>query len=263
LRKGILSIMYGESTWEDIGQAAKGEYILVLPAGAIEQHGPMLPIDTDARLAERWAFDGAREAREKYGVKVLVMPLLPYGQSCHHMNFPGTISLRFETYVAVLSDIMREVIRHGFRKIVIVNGNGGNETSIQVARYKLMEEMALQGKHVKVYIFKDYPNPDIRKGLKEIEEGLAPEGQMAIHASRPEVAETLADRKHLVKMEKAVKPKLKADREPGYAWRTDELSETGAFGDPSTATEELGNGYWRTWKEAIGKYLLAVSRNEI
>jgi len=259
----MMSLMYGENTWEDIGRAVKEDYILVLPAGAIEQHGPMLPIDTDARLAERWAFEGAREAREKYGVKVLVMPLLPYGQSCHHMNFPGTISLRFETYIAVLSDIMREAIRHGFRRIVIVNGNGGNETSIQVARYKIMEEMALQGKQVKIYNFEQYPNPDIKRGLEVAEKGLPPEGQMAIHASRPEVAETLADRKHLVKMEKAVKPKLKADREPNYAWRTDELSETGAFGDPSTATEELGDAYWRTWKEAIGKYLLAVSKNEI
>jgi creatinine amidohydrolase len=258
-----LSFIYGESTWEDIGQAAKEGYILVLPVGAIEQHGPMLPIDTDARLAERWASEGAQEAKEKYGVKALVMPLLPYGQSCHHMNFPGTISLRFETYVAVLSDILREVIRHGFKKIVIVNGNGGNDSSIQVAMYKVMEEMALQGKHVRIYNFEHYSNPDIQKGLEEIERDLAPEGQMAIHASRPEVAETLADRKHLVKMEKMIKPDLKVKKEPNYAWLTDELSETGAFGDPSTSTEELGNAYWRIWKEAIGKYLFAIYQNEI
>ena len=258
-----MNLLYGECTWEDIAQAAKEGYILVMSAGAVEQHGPMLPIDTDARLAERWAIEGAREAKEKFGVKVLVLPLLPYGQSCHHMNFPGTISLRFETYIAALSDILREVIRHGFRKIVIINGNGGNETSIQVAMYKMMEESTLQGLHVKIYNFEHYSNPDIRKGLEEIEKGLIPEGQMAIHASRPEVAETLADRKHLVKMGKMVKPQLKANEEPHYAWRTDELTETGAFGDPSLATEELGDAYWRLWKEAIGQYLLAVSINDI
>jgi len=255
--------MYGECTWEDIDQAVKENYILVLPAGAIEQHGPMLPIDTDSRLAERWAIEGALEAKEKFNVKVLVMPLLTYGQSCHHMNFPGTISLRFETYIAVLSDILREVIRHGFKKIVVVNGNGGNDTSIQVAMYKIMEELALQGLHAQIYNFEHYSNPDIKKGLEAIEKGLIPEGQMAIHASRPETAETLADRKHLVKIEKMIKPLLKMNKEPNYAWRTDELTETGAFGDPSLATEELGNAYWQLWREAISKYLLAISNNEI
>ncbi|MGQ9515168.1 MAG: creatininase family protein [Thermoproteota archaeon] len=257
-----MNLNYGELTWEEIEKSAKEGYILVLLLGAIEQHGPMLPIDTDSRLAERWADEGAREARERFGVKVLVMPLLPYGQSCHHMNFPGTISLRFETYISVISDILREVIRHGFSKIVIINGDGGNDASIQVARYKVMEEMALQGKVVRIYNFEHYSNPDVRRGLEKVEKDLPQEGQLAIHASRPEVAETLADRKHLVRIEKMARPLLKLKREPKHAWRTEEISESGAFGDPSLATEELGNKYWQIWKIAIARYLLEVSKEE-
>lgn len=258
-----MNLMYGECTWEDIEQASEEGYILVFPVGAIEQHGPMLPIDTDARLAERWAIEGAQEAKEKFGVKVLVMHLLPYGQSCHHMSFPGTISLRFETYIAVLTDILREVIRHGFERIVFINGNGGNQSSIQVSMYQIMEEMALQGNQVKIYNFGNYSNRDIQEGLKDVYKGLTPEGQVAIHASRSETAETLADREHLVKREKMAKPRLKMEKVPSYAWRTDELSETGAFGDPSSATKELGDKLWQVWSRAIGKYLRAISREEI
>ncbi|MCD6351039.1 MAG: creatininase family protein, partial [Armatimonadetes bacterium] len=132
-----MRLLWGENTWPELRQAAEEGYLVLLPAGAIEQHGPMLPVDTDARLAERWAREGATRAREKYGVKALVLPTLAYGQSCHHMNFAGTISLSFPTYLAVLHDLLREVVRHGFRKIVIINGNGGNEAVLRAAQYQV------------------------------------------------------------------------------------------------------------------------------
>ncbi len=121
-----MNLLWSECTWEDIAQAAREDYIVVFPVGAIEQHGPMLPLQVDARLAERWALDGARRARERDGLNVLILPTLPYGQSCFHMRFPGTISLRFETYISAMCEIMRDVFEAGFRSLAIINGNGGN-----------------------------------------------------------------------------------------------------------------------------------------
>src|SRR5574340_1062965 len=151
-KESPMRLLWGECTWEDIAQAAREDYLVVFPAGAIEQHGPMLPVDVDARLAERYAADGAQRARDKYGLNVLVLPTLPYGQSFIHMKFPGTISFSFETYLAALSDILRTVADWGFRALMICNGNGGNEQCLEVARRKLTEEMTRANREVRFYL---------------------------------------------------------------------------------------------------------------
>ncbi len=257
-----MRLLWGENPWTNIRQAAEEGYLVVFPAGAIEQHGPMLPVDTDARLAERWAIEGAALARDKYHIQVLVLPPLHYGQSCHHMSFPGTLSLGFPTYVAAVADLLREVIRHGFRKIVIINGNGGNDAPLCCAQYQVMEELAKNGREARIYMFPNYSHPHIAARLKALREsGLMPdEGNLGIHAAGTETAETLADRPHLVNRDACVRPKLKRDTVPHWAWRTEEISETGAFGDPSLATEEWGRALWETWAEAIAQFLNWVAQ---
>jgi creatinine amidohydrolase len=254
-------MLWGECTWEDIAQAAKEDYLVLLPAGAIEQHGPMLPVDVDARLAERNAIEGAQYARNKYNLNVLVLPPLHYGQSCHHMKFPGTISFRFETYIAALYDILRTVVDFGFRTVVVQNGNGGNASCIEVARYKLLEELTREGKDAKVYVHPGHDDEYIREEHRKLRESglMKDEKQMAIHASAYETSQMLADRPHVVKAEKMVKPPLKRTTVPRFAWRTDEVSETGAFGDPSLATKELGARLWDIWAEGIARFLLKIS----
>jgi creatinine amidohydrolase len=255
-----MRLLWGECTWEDIAQAAREDYIVVLPAGAIEQHGPMLPVDVDARLAERWAADAAQRAQDKYGLNVLVLPALPYGQSCIHMKFPGTISFRFETYIAALSDILRAVADTGFRSILVCNGNGGNEHSIQVARYKLTEELTRASREVRLYVYPGWSDSYFQSELTRLREaGMVPEEPLGVHAAASETAEMLADRPHLVKREKMVRPTLKRDALPGYVWRTDEMTETGAFGDPSLATPELGTAFWEAVIEGIARYLVRIS----
>ncbi len=258
-----MQLRWGECTWEDIKAAAAEDYIVVFPAGAIEQHGPMLPVDTDANIAEKNANDGADLARHEYGVKCLVLPALPYGQSCHHMNFPGTISLRFETYIAAVTDVLQEVVRHGFKKIVIVNGNGGNEAPLIVAMYRVMEEEALQGREVRIYLHPGHADGHVRSETQRLrDEGVIPvEGQMGIHAGMWETSETLADRPELVKRDKLARPELARSSVPAWAWRTDELSQTGAFGDPSLATAEAGAAMWRMWRESVAMFLARVQED--
>ncbi|GAB4568378.1 MAG: hypothetical protein Kow0047_21220 [Anaerolineae bacterium] len=91
----------------------------VLPIGSVEQHG-YLSLATDAILAERVAV----EAAEPLGVPVF--PVLPYGLTPYFRAFPGTVSLRVSTYVSLLRDLLDSLAHAGFRRIVIVNGHGGN-----------------------------------------------------------------------------------------------------------------------------------------
>lgn len=90
-----------------------------LPLGSIEQHA-YLSLATDAVLAERVA----TEAAEPLGVPVL--PALAYGLTPYFMAFPGTVSLSLETYGRVLTEMLTSLARHGFRRVLVVNGHGGN-----------------------------------------------------------------------------------------------------------------------------------------
>lgn len=101
--------------------------VLVLPLGSVEQHGNHMPLGTDTILAEAVAL----EAAEGLAGTVLLPPPW-YGFSAHHMRFAGSITLRAETLMAVCEDIVAAVVAHGFRRILIVNGHGGNNGIIDV-----------------------------------------------------------------------------------------------------------------------------------
>jgi creatinine amidohydrolase len=105
--------------------------LLVLPVGALEQHGPHLPVGTDDFAVEHIARRAAALAGER--IPVLVAPTLPFGSSHHHLPFGGTMSLGTETYYRVIHDLAESLIVSGFRRIFILNGHGGNHELIQLA----------------------------------------------------------------------------------------------------------------------------------
>jgi creatinine amidohydrolase len=99
---------------------------VVLPLGSTEQHA-YLSLNVDAILAEEVAVDAAAP------LGVPVYPALPFGLSPYFLDFPGTVSLRVESYVAVVKDILDSLGRHGFKRILIVNGHGGNQPAASLA----------------------------------------------------------------------------------------------------------------------------------
>ncbi len=105
--------------------------LLVLPIGATEQHGPHLPLGTDAMLVEHVARAAAERARER--VPALVAPTLPFGSSHHHLPFGGTLSLSTETCYRALREVLESAISSGFGTIFVLNGHGGNEELMTLA----------------------------------------------------------------------------------------------------------------------------------
>jgi len=103
-------------------QQSKGK-VAVLPLGAIEQHGPHLPLSTDTDIVSRVAL----EAEKKLANEIVLCPCLPFGSSHHHLSF-GTISLSITTYTQVLVEMVESLLQFGFRRIVLLNGHGGNIT---------------------------------------------------------------------------------------------------------------------------------------
>ena len=249
-----MNLLWGENTWEEIAQAARDGVIAVAPFGSTEQHGPMLPLDTDIHIADRLALDGARAARERYGVRAVVLPTLPFGLALHHMAFAGTISFQPETYVAAIADILRCVVQHGFRKIAVITGHGGNEQALLLGIEKAVHGLA-GPPSPRIAYFKGHRDPVFAALSREIWQGEESEGQPGIHASRWETSETLADRPHLVRRERMVRPEMKRTTVPEWEWRTEELTETGAFGDPSLARADLGEKCWAAWADAASQFL--------
>lgn len=102
--------------------------VAFVPVGATEQHGPNLGMGVDFRIAE----EVAHKANERCRRRTVVLPPIPFGLSDHHMDFPGTISIGFDTFRSMCVDVALSLTRHGVRRIVFVNGHMGNMNALGV-----------------------------------------------------------------------------------------------------------------------------------
>ena len=115
-----------DMNWEHVEAWLKQNDLAILPLGSTEQHAG-LSLSVDSILAEKIALDAA----EPLGVPVF--PVIPYGLAPYFLGYPGTISLQIKTYIQVVRDILDSLYRHGFRRILIVNGHGGNQPASNLA----------------------------------------------------------------------------------------------------------------------------------
>lgn len=131
-------VLWEEMRRTEIEEAAKVDAVVIIPVGSIEQHGNHLPVNTDINCS----FSIAKSVAEIIDdFPVLVAPPISWGLSQHHMKYPGTITLKLHTYIDVLTDVATSIAAHGFRKIVFLNGHGGNTGVIDYSiRVKLMED---------------------------------------------------------------------------------------------------------------------------
>lgn len=130
------SIKMWEMTWPEIQAATEAQWGVLIPIGAIEQHGYHLPVSTDTILPVETALGIAQE------IKMIVAPPIMYATNSRPLSgggqlFPGTTSLRATTFMAQLEDVMRELIRSGFRKIVLLNWHMENSNFLYEAAYRI------------------------------------------------------------------------------------------------------------------------------
>jgi mycofactocin precursor peptide peptidase len=227
-----------EMTWPGVAEAVQaGATTVILPLGATEQHGPHLPLGTDAiratALAERVA--------ERLGPGALVAPTLPFGCSDEHAGFPGLLGLEAETLAHVVLDIARRLARWGVRRLVLLSAHGGNGEALGLALTLLRREL-----------------PDLEVRTNEHLETIAPvllevasrdgisTNALGLHAGEGETSEMLHLRPDLVHWN---------DSAPGFTGNMeavlDELregglravTENGILGDPTRAEANRGARY--------------------
>ena len=114
-----------ELSWSDVNTLDPQKTVFLLPVGSTEQHGPQNPLGTDFLIAEYIARHSAASSPV-----AICLPTLPFGVSSHHRDFPGTLYLSPSTFEAVVTEILLSLHIHDFRKVIVVNGHGGNTSAI-------------------------------------------------------------------------------------------------------------------------------------
>ena len=120
---------YEKLTWPEINEAVELGKVCIVPCGAVEQHGPHLPLDVDLVCPGGIA----KGAGQQLPGKILVLPTLAYGYTGHVMDFPGTINTHYETFIKQVVDVTQSLAYHGFKKIILLNGHGSNMPNLDLA----------------------------------------------------------------------------------------------------------------------------------
>jgi creatinine amidohydrolase len=228
--------------------------VLVLPLGSVEQHGRHLPVGTDTMLAV--AVSCAAAARLPRRVAVLPPPW--YGFSTHHMRFAGTITLAAPTMIALVDDIVASVVKHGFRRILIVNGHGGNTGLIDVLSSTLGNRFYGQARIACLTYFQ-LAREAIAKLRKSEHGGMG-------HACEFETSLMQHLHSNLVAIDRAKvtypdpgSAYLSTDLLGGSRVRTyhdfQDLSESGTLGDPSLASAEAGERFFAAVTDELVRFI--------
>lgn len=240
-------------------KAAQG--VAIIPIGAIEVHGPHLPLGTDSIETYEIGLRAARQAG------VVVAPLMWYGNSRSFMDFPGSIGVRPEVIKELLKDISLSLIRHGFDKLVILDGHGGNYGILDV----LLEDLHLETKalvcHARAWELATLPKPqgtpdyDGHGGSSETSVMLAlwPDDvdRSRFVDSAPEIDLTPLG---------SVFPSPSGKYSNGpivFPLSMGEMVESGHHGDPTKGSAERGEALIRVKVEALTEFLLELKQGRI
>jgi creatinine amidohydrolase len=127
---------YSRMTWPQLARAAEQDRVVLVPCGAIEEHGHHLPVDTDLFIAESIC----RAVGERVPDEVLVLPALSFGYESLHLDFPGTIGIPWDVYVRYGLAVVGSLNRSGFARTILVNGHGGNDALLHTIAREAMAE---------------------------------------------------------------------------------------------------------------------------
>lgn len=219
-----MAVLLSEMTRDQIAALAPTA-TAVLPTASIEQHGPHLAVVTDTLLCGTVAERSAAAANEKIETgQIVVAPVLAFGNSHHHRPFAGVLSLNSRTYMDAVTDVLEGLMISGFRKLLILNGHGGNTDSNRVVALDFVNRLD-HAVTIAAAAYWDVARPAIVKA------GIMPGERIPGHAGRFETALVMAIRPELVNRD-------------GLARTIDQTqSGTGIF-DPMAGATVQSHGVW-------------------
>ena len=255
---------YRDLTRLEMEQVDKENTIVLIPVGALEQHGNQAPLGTDDIIAEAMV-EYLGKALEEAGEKdfpILAFPLIPVGLSTEHKNFCGSVTVRPDTYYHLLYDISVSLARHGFKKLAFLVCHGGNAPIIQVLSRELRSELGISP-----FILSSgaFSHPDVQATV-------TPGNRFDFHGGEMETSMVMAVDESLVKLEtsEAGIPTAFVDNKAlkiggnvtiGWVsedWKTKDGKPIGIGGDPSGATAKKGRIILETSAKVLLPGLLEI-----
>ncbi|WP_102958666.1 creatininase family protein [Mangrovicella endophytica] len=232
---------YEEMTTQELALAADSlpDAVAVLPIAAIEQHGPHLPLGTDAIIADHMA--EAVMALLPEGDAVTFLPTLRIGKSIEHSSFPGTIDYGWQTSTSALIDVGESLAEAGFRRLVIVSAHGGNTPVMDTAALELRRMRAMLCVTASWLRFGypagRLPETEIATGIH----GGAVETSLMLHF-RPDLVrqEAIDDFPSLQSRLAEEATHLRAHGRLGFGWLAEDLNLSGAVGNARLASAAIG-----------------------
>jgi creatinine amidohydrolase len=217
----------------ELRDLAAREAIVVLPVAAMEQHGPHLPVMVDTLLCGEVARRAAERASG--GHPVVVAPTVWSGLSEHHMPFGGTFTLDFPTFCSLIECLCRSMMRHGFRRVLLLNGHGGNVAALRVVVDEL-RRLDLRLSTATYWQVDPIAIADILERQSGVQHACEAETSMVM-ALRPELVD-----ESRFKAAKHVEAGQVAGQAQAVYSRTafEERTPSGAVGDPTAASAEKG-----------------------
>jgi creatinine amidohydrolase len=223
-------------TWPEVrAELDGGRDTIVVAFGATEQHGPHMPLSTDALIGDHLA----RLVADR--LDAFVAPTVRIGCSDHHLEFPGTLSLSEDTFHGLVADIVRSLARGGFRRLVLLPTHGGNFAPLATALEKLGP---VEGVEIRALTDLGALMAVAQLGEDEHE---VPIGEGGLHAGEWETSMLMSIHPELVHLERGeagYTGDLQAAIGAIFGSGVHTLAPNGVLGDPARASKEHGDRYW-------------------
>ncbi|MBO5597682.1 MAG: creatininase family protein [Oribacterium sp.] len=255
---------YRDLTRKEMEAIDKDNTIVLIPLGALEQHGSQAPLGTDSMIAEAMP-KYVKEELEKLDpdFPMLIFPVIPVGLSIEHLNFAGSVSFKPDTYYHMLYDIAESIQHHGFKKLVFLICHGGNRPMADILSRQLRHDFGI---FIFVLASGAFLDPQVQATI-------SPENHWDFHGGEMETSMIMAIHPETVKLELSEtgykdggykgKKILNFSGDASINWmgedlRTSEGKPIGIGGDPRGATAEKGEIIFRRSAEKLAKALLEV-----
>ena len=236
-----------ELKWPDVESLSKDTPV-VIPIAAHEQHGHHMPLHTDSLLLG----EIVRRAEEQLGDDVLFAPLMWLGNSHHHLDFPGTLSAEPRVYLDLLNELLENFLHHGFKRLVLLNGHGGNMVPGAQAVFEIRQRYR-DRKDLLLLSATYWDQAKVGEARDDFEQNAMG------HAGELETSMMMVIRPDLVGEHKRDEvPKGEAFDTTTRGWTTKDRSEPGHIGVPAAASADKGETLFTIFTDGAVKLIKEV-----
>ncbi len=259
-----MKIRLNDMTWPEVAEVLDKTHIIVVPVGAIEQHGYHLPLSVDSRCAGYIAEKAAEKLVSEGEIRVVVAPVIRYTDVTHFRCYPGTIGVSTDTFMKVIEDVARGLINQGFKNIVFLNGHGPNSAIIQVVLMKISFELpdtglySLEWWRLGADTIKAIRKSDAMKHAEELETSLS----LVIQPENVNMEKAVKDRTTFSLSDRWVYPDFYAPQTLTWHSRARREGQSGVMGDPTVASRETGEKFLAAIIEDFVEVMKEIAASE-